>query len=44
MFKAAEDGKVARSEVDEWLAEQAELNASGDYFQMWHLVLVSGAV
>jgi ubiquinone/menaquinone biosynthesis C-methylase UbiE len=41
LSKAAEDGVVPRSEVDEWLAEQASLHASGDFFQMWLFVLVS---
>jgi len=42
--KAVEDGIVPASEVDEWLAEQAALNASGDFFQVWSFVLVSGTV
>jgi ubiquinone/menaquinone biosynthesis C-methylase UbiE len=44
LSKAAEDGIVPRSEVDEWLGEQALLHLSGDFFQMWFFVLVSGAV
>ena len=44
LSKAAEDGIVPRSEVDEWLGEQALLHASGDFFQVWLFVLVSGAV
>jgi ubiquinone/menaquinone biosynthesis C-methylase UbiE len=44
LIKAAEDGLVARAEVDEWLAEQAELNARGDFFQAWIFVLVCGRV
>jgi ubiquinone/menaquinone biosynthesis C-methylase UbiE len=44
LYKAAEDGIVPRSEVDEWLGEQALLHASGDFFQAWLFVLVSGTV
>ncbi|HMK84395.1 MAG TPA: methyltransferase domain-containing protein, partial [Steroidobacteraceae bacterium] len=44
VLKAAEDGRVDRAEVDEWLTEQAELHASGDFFQAWLFVLVSGRV
>ena len=44
LAKAAEDGIVPRSEVDEWLAEQASLDASGDFFQIWFLVLVDATV
>jgi ubiquinone/menaquinone biosynthesis C-methylase UbiE len=44
LSKAAEDGIVPGSEVDEWLGEQALLHASGDFFQMWLFVLVSGEV
>ena len=44
LYKAAETGVVPRSGVDEWLAEQAALNASGDFFQMWSLVMITGTV
>jgi len=44
LSKAAEDGAVPLSEVDEWLSEQALLHASGDFFQMWLFVLVRGTV
>ena len=44
LFKAAEDGAVPRSEVDEWLGEQSSFHASGDFFQMWFLVFVQGTV
>jgi len=44
LLKAAEDGIVARAEVDEWLDEQAMLHASGDFFQMWFFVMVNGTV
>ena len=44
LYKAAEAGVVPRAEVDEWLAEQAALKASGDFFQMWPLVMVIGTV
>jgi ubiquinone/menaquinone biosynthesis C-methylase UbiE len=40
----AAGGSVPRSEVDEFLAEQASLHASGDFFQAWLFVLVSGTV
>jgi hypothetical protein len=30
--------------VDEWLAEEASLDASGDFFQIWFFVLVDAAV
>jgi hypothetical protein len=43
-MKAAEDGIVARAEVDEWLEEQAMLHAGGDFFQMWFFVMVNGTV
>lgn len=44
LFRAAENGIVSRSEVDDWLFEQASLQASGDFFQVWLFVLVSGTV
>jgi hypothetical protein len=44
MMKAAEDGIVLRSEVEEWLEEQTLLHASGDFFQMWFFVMVIGTV
>lgn len=44
LAKAAETGTVARAEVDEWLDEQASLAASGDFFQAWLFVLVTGTV
>jgi ubiquinone/menaquinone biosynthesis C-methylase UbiE len=44
LAKAALDGIVSRAEVDEWLGEQAALEASGDFFHAWLFVLVSGAV
>jgi hypothetical protein len=44
LAKAVEAGSVARAEVDEWLDEQASLEASGDFFQAWYLVLVTGTV
>ncbi|MBS0164408.1 MAG: hypothetical protein JSS48_17785 [Nitrospira sp.] len=42
--KAAEDGTIPRSEAEEFLAEQAALQQSGDFFQAWLFVLVSGTV
>jgi len=44
LYKAAENGLTTRKEVDEWLAEQAALHASGDFFQMWFFVFVTGTV
>jgi ubiquinone/menaquinone biosynthesis C-methylase UbiE len=44
LMKAVEDGVVPRAEVDDCLAEQAALHASGDFFQMWMFVHVSGTV
>ena len=44
LAKAVDDGIVLRSEVDEWLAEQASLAASGDFFQIWFFVLVDAKV
>lgn len=44
LSKAAEDGVITRAEVDEWLADQASLHASGDFFQAWLFVLSSGTV
>jgi SAM-dependent methyltransferase len=42
--KAAQSGAISRAEVDAWLSEQAALEASGDFFQAWLFVLVSGWV
>lgn len=44
LTKAAENGIVSRSEVEECLAEQASLHASGDFFQMWLFVVLHGIV
>lgn len=44
LAKAAERGVITRAEVDEWLSEQAALHASGDFFQAWLFVLVTGTV
>jgi ubiquinone/menaquinone biosynthesis C-methylase UbiE len=44
LSKAAEDGILPRAEVDECLVEQASLHATGDFFQMWLFVVVSGTV
>ena len=44
LAKAVENGIVPRSEVDEWLAEQASLDACGDFFQIWSFVLVDATV
>lgn len=42
--KAVEMGTVAAPEAAEFLEEQSALNASGDFFQAWLFVLVSGSV
>jgi ubiquinone/menaquinone biosynthesis C-methylase UbiE len=42
--KAAEEGVMPRSEVDEFLSEQASLHANGRFFQIWIFVLVIGRV
>jgi ubiquinone/menaquinone biosynthesis C-methylase UbiE len=42
--KAAEEGIVAASEVENWLSEQAALHASGEFLQIWMFVLVIGTV
>lgn len=44
LARAAEAGTVPRAEVDEWLDEQASLEASGGFFQAWLFVLVTGTV
>ncbi len=44
LSKAVQDGLVPRSEVDDWLGAQASLHASGDFFQIWFLVVVGGTV
>jgi ubiquinone/menaquinone biosynthesis C-methylase UbiE len=44
LAKAAENGIVSRSEVDEFLAEQLSLQTNGDFFQVWLFVLVSAIV
>jgi len=42
--KAVKQGIVSGNEVEEWLEDQAALAASGDFFQAWHYVVVSGTV
>jgi SAM-dependent methyltransferase len=44
LSKAAEDGIVPRCEVEQCLTEQDSLHASGDFFQMWSFVVVTGTV
>jgi hypothetical protein len=44
LASAVEEGSVSRPEVDEWLEEQALLNESGDFFQMWFYVMACGTV
>lgn len=39
---AAQQGTAPAAEVEEFLAEQASLEAAGDFFQTWSYVLVSG--
>src|SRR5215471_14128042 len=42
--KAAEQGTATREEVEEFLQEQAALEARGDFFQAWYWVMVTGTV
>jgi ubiquinone/menaquinone biosynthesis C-methylase UbiE len=44
LIKAAEIGVITQEEVRECLEEQAALHASGDFFQMWSFVRVTGTV
>jgi ubiquinone/menaquinone biosynthesis C-methylase UbiE len=44
LLKAAEQGVIPSSEVEEFTAEQAALHATGDFFQAWFFVLVTGTV
>jgi ubiquinone/menaquinone biosynthesis C-methylase UbiE len=44
ILKAADDGAVLLAEAEACLAEQAALEANGDFFQAWMMVLVSGVV
>jgi ubiquinone/menaquinone biosynthesis C-methylase UbiE len=44
LTSAAEKGIVSRAEVDEWLEEQALLDGSGNFFQIWFMVTASGTV
>jgi ubiquinone/menaquinone biosynthesis C-methylase UbiE len=44
VLKAEEDGIVPGSEVEEFLAEQQTLHESGEFFQMWLMVVASGTV
>jgi hypothetical protein len=44
LYQAAERGLAARAEVEEWLDDVVQLNARGDFFQIWHFALVSGTV
>ena len=44
LAKAADDGLVPHSEVEEFLAEQVSLHAAGNFFQAWLVTLVAGTV
>jgi ubiquinone/menaquinone biosynthesis C-methylase UbiE len=45
LWRAAESGfATTREEVSEWLGEQAALHASGDFYQAWLFVMVTGTV
>jgi ubiquinone/menaquinone biosynthesis C-methylase UbiE len=44
LTKAAEDGTVPAAEVEEFLAEQAALHASGNFLQLWFMVIVTASV
>lgn len=41
---AADNGVITTAELNECLEEQAALQASGDFFQMWSFVQVTGTV
>jgi ubiquinone/menaquinone biosynthesis C-methylase UbiE len=41
---AVEVGDITRTESDDWLGEQAALNAKGDFFQAWLFVCVTGSI
>lgn len=42
--QAVERGVLAKADIDEWWAEQARLNESGDFFHAWLFVRVTGTV
>jgi ubiquinone/menaquinone biosynthesis C-methylase UbiE len=42
--KAVQTGTVSRGEVDDWMGEQAALQARGEFFHAWLFVLVCGTV
>jgi ubiquinone/menaquinone biosynthesis C-methylase UbiE len=44
LTKAANSASVPRAEVDEFLAHQASLHATGDFFQLWSFIVVSATV
>jgi len=44
VLKAAENGTVASSEVEEWLTEQETLHQRGEFLQLWLMMVVSGTV
>jgi hypothetical protein len=45
LWRAVESGvATTREEVSEWLGEQAALHASGDFYQAWLFVMVTGTV
>jgi ubiquinone/menaquinone biosynthesis C-methylase UbiE len=44
LSKAVDEGVITRFELDRWLAEQASLDASGDFFQAWLFLSCIGAV
>jgi ubiquinone/menaquinone biosynthesis C-methylase UbiE len=44
LMKAVESGELSHAEVDDWLGEQAALNASGDFFCTWLMTRCSGTV
>ena len=43
-LSAAEKGIASRAEVEEWLEEQATLQQTGDFLQLWFYVIASGTV
>jgi hypothetical protein len=45
LWRAVESGvATTREEVSEWLSKQAALHASGDFYQAWLFVMVTGTV
>jgi ubiquinone/menaquinone biosynthesis C-methylase UbiE len=41
---AAEAGKISMAEIEEWYTELAELEAAGEFLQLWIFVIAGGTV